>query len=247
MTGLDVKNDRILEICIERVVGQRVEKRLETFVDPEQPFPPSVHGITPSDLVGAPRFQEVAEELKSILDGAVFVAHGAKWDVDFLRAAFARAKSDATIHHWIDTLHLSRRAFFFESHSLENLCREHGIPYDTKHRAAADVHALRAVFDLTVAKLEPSCARDLWGVRAGGEPSPRPEIVAACERAIASGETIRVVYRATRRPSQEFQMVLRGMETTSPQRVFGYDRETFSRRELRLDRILSVGDHGHTS
>src|SRR4051794_13318803 len=58
MTGLDVERDRVIEICLERRRGGRVEDRLETLVDPgpDAIFGTDVHGIAKEELAGAPRF-----------------------------------------------------------------------------------------------------------------------------------------------------------------------------------------------
>ena len=115
MTGLDSAKDHVIEVCVERVRGECVEARISTLVRPEvlegEVGNVHIHGIAAEELANAPRFAEVAEEVERLLEGAVLVAHGAVWDVAFLRAELARAGRTPNITHWLDTLHLSRRSF----------------------------------------------------------------------------------------------------------------------------------------
>ena len=50
-----------------------------------------MHGIDAVDVAGAPRFGEIAGEVLEVLDGAVFVAHNAPFDLAMLRSELARA------------------------------------------------------------------------------------------------------------------------------------------------------------
>ena len=58
MTGLDPQVDRVIEICVVRRRGQRVEESLETLVDPGPgvTFQTDVHGLGPALLEGSPSF-----------------------------------------------------------------------------------------------------------------------------------------------------------------------------------------------
>src|SRR5690606_23052487 len=50
-----------------------------------------IHGITDADVAGAPRFADLAVRIGTALQDLVIVAHNAEFDVEFLRAEFARA------------------------------------------------------------------------------------------------------------------------------------------------------------
>jgi len=242
MTGLDVAHDRVVEVCIERVVGSREQVRVCTLVDPAERVGGAahVHGIDAAALAGAPRFERIVPEVLAALDGAVPVAHAASWDVRFLVAELQRAGHVAHIDHWVDTLALARRAFAFHSYSLESLCRELGIDRGQAHRADSDVRALRAVFDRCLAVLAPVSVRDLWEVRAG-ERRARQAIVDACEAALKHGAEVTVTYRAARRAPEDLHMVLlEVLSDLDPPRVVGYQLPGRGRMQLRADRILRV-------
>ena len=57
------------------------------------PIPSAIQaltGITDAMVRGAPRFGELAATIATYLDGAIFVAHNARFDYGFLKHAFAR-------------------------------------------------------------------------------------------------------------------------------------------------------------
>jgi DNA polymerase-3 subunit epsilon len=256
MTGLDASRDRVVEICIDRVVGGHRTAYLCTLVDPGERAGGAahVHGLDDAALAGAPAFGAIAGEVVAALSGAILVAHAAVWDVRFLVAELERVGYGTSaalpqhgqdlgtcrLEHWIDTLTLSRRAFAFHSHSLEALCRELHIERGQAHRAESDVRALRAVFDRCVAVLAPVSMRDLWEVRVG-ERRARQAVVEACEAAVKHGARVTVTYRAARRPPEPLEMVLLEVRSDlDPPRVVGYQLPGRGRRQLRVDRILRV-------
>ncbi len=242
MTGLDAARDRVVEVCIDRVVGGTSVGGLHTLLDPGERVGGAshVHGLDAAALAGSPRFEAVAERVLQALDGAVLVAHAAAWDVRFLLAELRRAGRDVRIEHWLDTLALARRSFAFHSYSLDALCRELSIERGVAHRADSDVRALRAVFDRCVATLSPVSVRDLWEVRVG-ERKARQAILDACEAAVKHGAPVTVTYRAARRAPEPLEMVLLEVRSDlDPPGVVGYQLPGRGRRQLRVDRILRI-------
>ena len=242
MTGLDAVRDRVVEVCIERVVGGERQRLLSTLIDPGERVGGAahVHGLDAGALAGAPRFEAIAGEVLATLDGAILVAHAAVWDVRFIAAELSRAGIEPRIEHWLDTLVLARRSFAFHSYSLDALCRELAIDRGQAHRAESDVRAMRTVFDRCVGVLAPVSARDLWEVRIG-ERRARQAIVDACEAAVKHGVPVVVTYRAARRPPVDLEMVLLEVRSDlDPPGVVGYQLPGRGRRQLRADRILRV-------
>jgi DNA polymerase-3 subunit epsilon len=243
MTGLDAERDRVVEVCIDRVVGGGRRAFLSTLVNPGDDRvggASHVHGLDGSTLAGAPRFEAIARDVVDALEGAIVVAHAASWDVRFLAAELKRAGFALHVEHWLDTLVLARRAFAFHSYSLDALCRELAIDRGQAHRAESDVRALRRVFDRCVAVLAPVSARDLWEVRIG-ERRARQAIVDACEAAVKHGAPVVVTYRAARRAPEPLSMVLLEVRSDlDPPGVVGYQLPGRGRRQLRADRILRI-------
>jgi DNA polymerase III subunit epsilon len=241
MTGLDVARDRVVEVCIERVVGVACEARLASLVRPEgRGGAEDVHGIDASLLEGAPAFGAIAGDVHRLLEGAVFVAHAADWDARFLRAEMARADAPLELPFYVDTLTLARRAFALPSYSLDALCKSLGLERGRAHRAPDDVRALRAVFERCVEVLAPVSPRDLWEVRIGARRA-RTAILDACEAAAEHAAPVRMTYRPRRRPAEERVVVVRSVRyDLEPPRILGYELPGRGRCELRADRILRV-------
>lgn len=248
MTGLDARRDRVVELCVERVRGDAVDARLHTLVRPEggETGNVHVHGIDEAALLGAPTFAELAERVEELLSGAVFVAHGASWDVAFIEAEMRRAGRPYAVGFWLDTLNLSRRAFALAKHSLDALRAHFEIDGARAHRADADVRTLREVFARCVAAFVPRAGaaratpRDLWEVRVAAKEA-RAHIIARCSDALASGREVTVAYRPRARPAVLMRMILTSMNVElDPPRVVGYELPGRGRRELRADRILRV-------
>jgi len=242
LTGLRSETDRVIEVCVERVRRGVVEARVASLVRPEPLLVGNahVHGIHPEDLAGAPAFVALAPQILEALSGAIFVAHAAWHDADFLAAELRRLGVPFAVPHYVDTLSLSRRAFALKSHSLVALCHSLGIPHERAHRAEQDVTAMRAVFDRITAVLRPATPRDLWHVRVG-ERHARPEVIAAALRAAQQGTSVIVRYRPSHRAPEDLAMRLTAVRTDlDPPRVLGYLLASRSRRELRADRILAI-------
>ena len=243
MTGLDPTRDHVIEVCVERWRGDKREAAIESLVRPPARAGGNahVHGIDAAALESAPPFETLADEISSILAGAIFVAHAAESDLTFLGAEMKRVGHAFAVEHWIDTLVLSRRAFASTSHSLTALCTHLGVPRGRAHRAGDDVRALRAVFTGCVAALSPVNMRDLWEVRIA-ERHARAAILSECEAAVEHAASVDLVYRPTRRAAQTLTMILTEVRTgLDPPRVLGYLLPSRGRRELRADRILRVG------
>ena len=91
-TGGSYRNSRVLEVAAIRFENGEIVKEFSTLIDPGTRIPPvitSITGITQRDIVGAPAFEDVADELLEILDGAVFVAHNVRFDYSFLKQEFS--------------------------------------------------------------------------------------------------------------------------------------------------------------
>lgn len=245
MTGLDARDDRVVEVCAERWVGAARVASVCTLVRPE-PFRTgneAIHRIPEEALRTAPTFAEIWPALREVLGGAVLVAHGARWDVRFLEAELARMGEpgpfEFSVFH-LDTLELSRRAEARPSHALHALSRDLGLEVSALHRAEADVSALRAVFARVSELLGARTPRDLWHVRIG-QGHARPEIVAALVDACARRKPVRIRYRPSGKAPTELVLVVTSVATEhEPPTVHAYETASRGRRVLRADRVLSV-------
>lgn len=238
MTGLRLGEDRVVEVCIERVRGGVLEARVDHVVDPgARRGAEHVHGIGEAALASAPSFADVAQEICAAIDGAVVVAHAAAWDLAFLGDELGRAGLSARAPtHAVDTLVLCRRAFHLPSYALQKVAASIGYVAERAHRARDDVATMRAVWLKVIEALAPTTPRDLWDVRVG-ERLPRTTLVTALQAALSSAEPIDVIYRPAHRGPERLTIVLTALV---PPHAIGYLLPGRGRRELRIDRILRI-------
>lgn len=144
-TGGSYRNSRVLEVAAIRFENGQITKEFSTLVDPGTRIPPvitSITGIREADIVGAPAFEEIADELLEMLDGAVFVAHNVRFDYSFLKQEFAMIGTSFN-PRLLCTVRLSRYLYSDQKgHSLEKLIARHSIPVLERHRALEDARAI---------------------------------------------------------------------------------------------------------
>lgn len=135
-------DDRITEIAVVLVQGERRETILDTLVHPERPIPPqisAVTGITDAMVRHAPTFGQIADQVAEALAGRVFVAHNARFDWGFITAGLARARGTGLVGPKLCTVRLARRLCpEAGSCGLDNLSRWFGFENPARHRAAGD-------------------------------------------------------------------------------------------------------------
>lgn len=144
-TGANPVADRITEIAVIRVEGGRVVARWESLVNPGVPIPPAIQrftGITDAMVAEAPSFPALADSLRVLLDGCVFVAHNARFDYGFIRNALQRAGVDCQVPV-LCTVKLSRALYpEHHRHGLDALIERHGLNCPARHRAMGDTEVL---------------------------------------------------------------------------------------------------------
>lgn len=94
-TGLDIVNDRIIQISYIKIWPSGEEKRNTFFVNPERPIPVMVQELThiTDDMVkDAPTFKDMAHELYEEFDGCDFAGYNSNhFDIPLLAEEFIRA------------------------------------------------------------------------------------------------------------------------------------------------------------
>jgi DNA polymerase III epsilon subunit family exonuclease len=117
-TGMRPPYSRVVDVGIIRIEQGLVVDRFETLLNPGTYIPSSISrftGITDSDVATAPQFEDVALRVRELLAGAVFVAHNASFDYNFIASEFkrigCRARSILHIDTTISTLSSSDLTF----------------------------------------------------------------------------------------------------------------------------------------
>jgi DNA polymerase-3 subunit epsilon len=170
-TGFDEQADRVVEIgvaCFQH--GQLVETR-SWLINPGMPIPEqavNVHGISDAMVADAPRFEAVAEELRTLLLGKLPVAYNALFDRKFMHAEMGRAGFGQPVcaaldarTAWVDPLVWVRELMADEkSKRLGDICEKLAIPLNDAHRAWADAEAAGRVL-MALAERMPRSYSDL--------------------------------------------------------------------------------------
>lgn len=154
-------HDRIVEIAIIQVGGdgQPLDEFI-TLVNPDRDVGPTrIHGIATRDILGAPRFADIAGDIAARLGGHVIVAHNARFDAGFLQAEFGRIGIETPPLVALCTLGLARRVVkSAPSYRLGALCERLGIPLDGAHSALGDARATAGLLALILSESE----RNRW-------------------------------------------------------------------------------------
>jgi DNA polymerase-3 subunit epsilon len=140
---------RVIDIAVIGVTGGRVDFEWQTLVNPGVRIPFGITALTGIDdemLVDAPPFERIAAELRSRLDGRVFVAHNVRFDYGFIRREFA-AMETAWRAPTMCTVRLSRALYpEMPRHNLDAVMEHHGITIESRHRAMPDAVVLRELW-----------------------------------------------------------------------------------------------------
>ncbi len=143
-TGLDVNNDRIIEVAIAKFTTSEIIETFESLIDPGCVIPEAsiaIHHITPEMVVGKPSIAAVLPTVLQLIDNSIIVGHGIKFDIDVIANAAERAGIPCRIreNRYLDTLRMARSYGESPINSLEQLRKHFNIPLEGAHRAMSDV------------------------------------------------------------------------------------------------------------
>jgi DNA polymerase-3 subunit epsilon len=143
--GSAAGSDRIIEVAVVLVQGERRHLVFESLVNPGRHIPgvvSSITGITNDMVRSAPAFEEIAEQLLDVLAGRVFVAHNARFDWRFVATELKRARALRLEGARLCTVRLARRLVqSVESCALDALTLRFDLANPARHRAAGDALA----------------------------------------------------------------------------------------------------------
>lgn len=175
-TGTTPTGDRITEIAIVRVAEGEFLDEWSALVNPQCTIPEDIQaltGITNALVRDAPTFAELRREVLGRLEGALFVAHNARFDYGFVKNELRRLDVAFTAEV-LCTVRLSRRLYpEAVGHGLDALIARHGL-----QDAFAPAHGARTGRHSALGD-----ARALWRfVQALYRERPIEEIEAAVRR-----------------------------------------------------------------
>ena len=141
-TGSTATRDRVTEVAWVLLDGETGEVTKEShLVNPDARIPAFIQqltGITDDMVADAPRFSAIAPSLAAAMDGAVFVAHNARFDYGFVKNEFKRIGQSVRAPV-LCSVKLSRLFFPAEKrHNLDAVMARHQLRADSRHRALTD-------------------------------------------------------------------------------------------------------------
>ena len=154
-TGVNINNDRIVEICYLKVYPNGNEESKTMRINPEMHIPEqssAVHGIYDEDVADCPTFKEVAKVIARDIEGCDLAGFNSnRFDVPLLAEEFLRAGVDIdmsrrkfidvqVIYHKLEQRTLSAAYKFYCNKNLEDA-----------HTAEADT---RATYEVLKAQLD---------------------------------------------------------------------------------------------
>ena len=146
-TGLDLVNDRIIQISFIKVHPDGKEERENIFINPEKPIPAEVTlltGISDADVADAPTFKQKAKELSDKFAGCDFAGYNSnRFDVPMLAEEFLRAGVDfdfskcrlidaQNIYHKMERRNLAAAYKFYCGRKMEDDFEAHKADQDTE-------------------------------------------------------------------------------------------------------------------
>ncbi|MFD7847283.1 DEDD exonuclease domain-containing protein [Nocardia sp. NPDC059764] len=158
-TGTSPEGDAITEIGAVKVRGGEVLGEFATLVNPGCAIPPQIvqiTGITTAMVIDAPRIEQVLPGFLEFARGAVLVAHNARFDLGFLKAAAAKCELPWPAFQHVCTVQLARRVLPKDeapSAKLWYLAQLLGAETRPTHRALDDAKATVDVLHALIARV----------------------------------------------------------------------------------------------
>ncbi|ATG97266.1 exonuclease domain-containing protein [Mesoplasma lactucae] len=113
------------------------------------PFHVSVHGIKPEDVIDAPEFDEVWEEIKPWFNqDTLVIAHNASFDMGVLSKTLDKYEIEKPQFYYGCSVFMLRKMtdYRYPSYSLGKLANQLDISFN-HHDAMADAHAIKQIID----------------------------------------------------------------------------------------------------
>ncbi|HET9439609.1 MAG TPA: 3'-5' exonuclease [Longimicrobiales bacterium] len=149
--GGQMRGHRITEIAIVRVDAEgRQIHEYATLVNPGRTIPTEITRLTSidHDMVRlAPRFEDIAQDVRSMLEGRVFVAHNAAFDWSFINGELIRTTGKPLLAKRLCTVRLSRKVVpEVRRRTLDALSYFFNVHNEARHRAYGDARATAVIF-----------------------------------------------------------------------------------------------------
>lgn len=159
-TGLNPKKDEMIALACMPIIQLRIQVRdtFQTLIRPKKYNLNAMkyHGISQDNLMEAPVFEDMADEIHHILDG-ILVGHSVEFDVSFLKmhfktvgVNFRRACLDiAMIERWLR----QKRGIPDMDLSFDAMMQRYGLQSYYRHNATADAFFAAQIFQMQMRQM----------------------------------------------------------------------------------------------
>ena len=151
-TGLDVRQDRLVQIAAVRLHGADIIEQdvFDVLLDPGVPIPEvasRIHGISTKDVAGKPKFSEIAPDLAAFIGDAVVIGHSIHFDMAVFRHEALRHRLAWKEPHAVDVgLIAAGLQPGLVDTSLDSLATGLGITISGRHSALGDAMATAKIY-----------------------------------------------------------------------------------------------------
>ena len=155
-TGLNYKNDRIIEVAAIKYVDGIETDKMVTLVNPLRHIhsdATAVNHITDDMVADAPTERSVIPQLIEFLGDSLIVGHCVSFDLSFLEVAAQRYGYNVK-YNYIDTRSVSKKLFKgLPNYKLGTVAEALHINTGTLHRAEADVRVCAEIISIALNSL----------------------------------------------------------------------------------------------
>ncbi len=157
-TGLSANKNRIIEIALVKIENLMVTDKLHYLINPQTYIPPfitSLTGIDNDDVIGAPIFSDVVDDIISFTDNTILTAHNFPFDSSFLNSEFTISGREFINEHSCCTLKMARKIYpTLKSKSLSNVAQSLNLKNTNAHRALGDAEITAKVLLKMIKELQ---------------------------------------------------------------------------------------------
>ena len=151
-TGFYAGNDQMIEIGAVKIKNGKIIDRFDKLIDPKRKLPKKITEltfITDEMLAGKESEEVVTREFLGWANDLPLVAHNAKFDISFMKAACLKYDLGEFDYTVLDTMSIARYLYpNWTNHKLQTLTKNLDIPWDEEkhHRADYDAEGTALAF-----------------------------------------------------------------------------------------------------
>ncbi len=157
-TGTSSRFARVIEVGIVKFKNGKILDTYQSLINPGSQIPYQITlltGISNDDVLNAPYFEDLVDEIEDFLGDSILVAHNLPFDHAFLNAEFKRAGKSLRDTTKLCTLKFARKLYpTLPSKSLGNMVKHLKVKHRGVHRALGDATATAKILDKMLRKVE---------------------------------------------------------------------------------------------